>query len=114
MNRVELIGRLVAEPELRKTNNGVSVSTFTLAVMKDYAVKEDEPKADFIDCQAWQQNAEYISQYGKKGELWSVEGHIQKRKFESNGQTKFVTEVVVERLSSLNNKKTESEDNFNL
>lgn len=101
MNRVELIGRLANDIDLKKTNSGLSVCTFTLAVQRNTEDKE----ADFIDCQAWRQTAEYISKYGKKGQLWAVEGHIQKTSYDTDNGKKYLTQVIAERVVSLNNKR---------
>lgn len=78
INRVVLTGRLVKEPELKKTQNHVSVSRFTLAVNRRKQANQEQ-EADFINCVAWRGSAEFISQYGKKGSLVGVEGRIETR-----------------------------------
>ena len=78
LNRAILMGRLVADPELRQTPNGISVCSFTIAIDRNYA-KDRERQADFIDIVAWRQSAEFVSRYFAKGKMIIVEGSIQTR-----------------------------------
>lgn len=98
-NRVVLIGRLTRDPELRKTQTGKSVVSFTLAVNRKYSKEE---QADFINCVAWNQTADFMANYLTKGALISVEGSIQSRTYDdSNGKRVYVQEVVSESVNAL-------------
>lgn len=98
LNNVTLMGRLVADPELRQTASGVSVVSFRLAVERNYAPQGQERQADFISCVAWRQTAEFIGKYFTKGRMIAVEGSLQSRNYEDkNGQKRTAIEVLVER-----------------
>lgn len=97
MNKVILIGRLVADPEVRNTQSGTAVASYRMAVDRQRK-KEGQPDADFISCVVWDKGAEFASRYLHKGIKIAVEGRIQTRTFDSNdGKKVYVTEVVVER-----------------
>lgn len=96
LNKVILGGRLTADVELKSTQSGVSVCSFSLAVNRKYS-KEGEQATDFINCQAWRNTAEFISKYFKKGSSLCVIGSIQVRNWtDQNGQKRYSTEVVVD------------------
>ena len=100
INNVVLMGRLVATPELRSTGTGVSVASFTIAVERAYAKAGEQRQADFIDCVAWRQSAEFITRYFQKGSMIAVTGNIQTRNYEDkNGNKRKAVEVVVENAS---------------
>lgn len=95
LNRVILMGRLVADPELRQTPNAVSVATFRIAVERDYGGKDRQ--TDFIPCVAWRQTGEFISRYFSKGRMIAVQGQLQSRSYEDKaGQKRTVYEVIVD------------------
>lgn len=95
LNKAILMGRLTADPELRKTQNGISVTTFTLAVNRNYTKSSEQSQTDFIDIVAWRNTAEFVSRYFVKGQLVAVEGQIQTRTWEDkNGQKRKSVEVV--------------------
>lgn len=97
LNRVVLMGRLAADPELRYTPNNVPVATFTLAVGRSYVKQGSERVTDWIDLVAWRQTAEFISKYFKKGQMMAVEGTIQTRNYEDkNGNKRKAVEVLVD------------------
>ena len=99
MNKILLIGRLTKDPELRYTQSGTAVASFTLAVNRSFANQNGEREADFINCVAWQKAAEFVSQYFKKGQQMALEGRLQVRSYDdNNGQRRWVTEVVVEQV----------------
>lgn len=103
MNRTILVGRLVRDPELRYTPNGVAVATFTLAVDKPFS---KEGGTDFINCVAWRSQAKNLADYMKKGYQVGVDGRIQTRSYENQeGKTIYVTEVVAEQIQFLERKK---------
>lgn len=100
INSVVLMGRLTADPELRTTSSGVSVTRFTLAVDRQYAKNGEERKADFISMVAWRQTAEFICKYFGKGSMLAVTGSIQTGSYDDrNGNRVYTTEVVVDRAS---------------
>ncbi len=97
-NKVILMGRLCAEPELKQTPSGVSVTSFSLAVDRKGTTGE-EKKCDFINIVAWRQTAEFINKYFSKGSAILLCGELQTRSFESQGQKRYVTEVVANEVS---------------
>lgn len=102
INRVILVGRITKDPEIRYTPNGVSSVSFTIACDRPFVGQNGERGADFISCVAWRQTADFISRYIKKGHMMSVEGRIQTRQYQDQqGQTRYVTEVLVEQAASL-------------
>lgn len=95
-NKAILVGRLTANPELKKTPNGVSVVSFSLAVDRSYQTN-GERQTDFINCVAWRNTAEFISKYFSKGKILGVDGSIQTRNYEDkNGNKRTAVEVVVD------------------
>ena len=101
LNKVVLCGRLTADPELKQTQNGVAVVTFTLAVNRRFQSRTADAaggqQADFISLVAWRQTAEFISKYFKKGSALCVTGSIQTRSWQDQqGQKRYATEVVVD------------------
>ena len=96
LNRVILMGRLTADPELRKTGSDISVTSFTLAVERNYGKGADR-QTDFINCVAWRQEAEFISRYFSKGKLMAVEGSLQVRNYvDKNENKRQAVEVLVD------------------
>ncbi|MBO5990939.1 MAG: single-stranded DNA-binding protein [Lentisphaeria bacterium] len=109
MNRVILMGRLTADPELRQTPSGISVATFTVAVDRRYQAKGQERESDFIPCVAWRQTGEFISQYFQKGRMIAVEGNLQTRKYEDkNGNKRTAYEVIVDQAYFADSKPSQS------
>lgn len=105
LNRVALVGRLTRDPELRRTGSGKAVTSFNLAVERNF--KSDDQEADFINCVCWGKIAENTERYCSKGSMVSVDGRIQTRKYDNNqGQKVYVTEVIadsVQFISTRNN-----------
>lgn len=105
LNRALLVGRLTRDPELRRTGSGKAVTSFNLAVERNF--KSDDQDADFINCVCWGKIAENTERYCSKGSLVSVDGRIQTRNYENNqGQKVYVTEVIadsVQFISTRNN-----------
>ena len=93
-NKVILIGRTVATPELHKTNSDKSVARATIAINRRFKDQNGEREADFINIVVWGKLAETLASYATKGSLISVDGELRTRKFEKNGQTNYVTEVL--------------------
>lgn len=99
LNKVEIMGRLVADPELRRTQTDVSVTSFTLAVERDFKDKNGDRQADFLDCVAWRGTAEFIERNFHKGNMAIVVGNIQTRMFEDKEKHKRkATEILVENM----------------
>lgn len=101
LNRVVLIGRLVRDPELRYTPSGVPVATFTLAVERPFANKEGERETDFINIVVWRKQAENCANYLAKGRLAAVDGRLQIRTYEQDGQRRYFTEVAADNVRFL-------------
>ena len=96
-NRAVLIGRLTADPELKTTQSGVSVCSFTLAVDRRFKGQDGERKADFIGIVTWRQTAEFVSRFFHKGDPIGIEGSIQTRNYEDkNGNKRTAVEVVAD------------------
>jgi single-strand DNA-binding protein len=104
LNRALLVGRLTRDPELRRTSNGKAVTSFNLAVERNF--KSDDQEADFINCVCWGKIAENTERYCSKGSLVSVDGRIQTRNYENNqGQKVYVTEVVADSVQFINTRR---------
>lgn len=96
MNKVILMGRLTRDAEMRQTPQGVSVASFSIAVNRRFA-KEGQQQADFINCVAWRNTAEFICKYFKKGSMIAITGSIQTRSWDGqDGKRQYATEVVVD------------------
>lgn len=101
INRAVLTGRLTKNIELRRTQSGTSVVSFTLAVDRNFK-KEGQPEADFINCVAWNRQADTMAQYLHRGSLIGVDGRLQTRNYENQqGQRVYITEVLVESFTFL-------------
>lgn len=100
MNCAVIMGRLTADPELRTTQNGLSVTSFTVAVNRPYSKQGEERQADFINVVAWRQTAEFVTRYFQKGSMIAIQGRIQTRTYEDkSGNKRYATEVVADRVS---------------
>lgn len=109
LNSVAIMGRLTADPEVRKTPNDVSVCSFTIACDKDFKREGDSP--NWIDCVAWRQSAEFIGRYFKKGSLMAITGSIQTRSYQDkNGNNRKATEVVVDHAYFAESKRSAEEN----
>lgn len=96
MNKVILIGRLVADPEIRYTQSGKAVASYRLAV--DRPFKQDgQQEADFINCVAWGKTGEFAGNYLRKGTKIAIEGRIQTGSYEKDGVKHYTTDIVVDR-----------------
>lgn len=105
LNRTILVGRLTKPVELRYTQNGDAVGSFTIAVNRNFKNSQGEREADFINCVIWRKSAEVFNQWTGKGSLVAVDGRLQTRNYQNNqGQTVYVTELVVDEFSFLDSK----------
>ena len=95
LNHIVIMGRLTRDPELRRTQSGIAVTTISVAVDRDYQSRDSQEKqTDFIDVVAWRQTAEFVSKYFTKGRMIVVEGSLQSRKWtDKNGQNRVSWEI---------------------
>ena len=111
MNKSILLGRITKDIEVRKTTNDISTCQFTIAVNRNYKNKDGNYDADFINCIAFRNTADFIGNYFKKGNRVLLEGRIQTRSYkDKQEQTRYVTEVVVENITLLESKKQEEKE----
>lgn len=111
INRVVLVGRLTRDCELKYTQAGKAVSDFNLAVNRRFTNAQGEREADFIRCQIWLKAAENFANLTNKGSLVGIEGRIQTRSYEKDGQRVYVTEVIVDNFSLLDSKNEKNSNN---
>ncbi|WP_040196149.1 single-stranded DNA-binding protein [Candidatus Soleaferrea massiliensis] len=105
INRAVIVGRLVAEPELRYTPSNTAVLSFTVACNRSYVSKDGQRPTDFIDCVAWRNQAEFVSRYFHKGNAIGIEGRIETRMYQDkNGNNRKAVEVVVDNVSFVESK----------
>lgn len=109
MNKVFLMGRLTATPDVRRTQEGVAVSRFTLAINRMFK-REGEPEADFLRCVAFGRLGEVVEQYLDKGMKIAIDGHIQTGSYvNSEGSTVYTTDIVIEGFEFAESKKASGE-----
>jgi single-strand DNA-binding protein len=112
INRTVLVGRLVADPELRYTPSGVATCRFVLAVNRTFSNQQGEKEADFIKIQIWRKQAENAANYLKKGSLAGVEGRIQTGSYEgTDGKRVYTTEVVADSVQFLDPRSGQADSN---
>lgn len=100
LNCAVIMGRLTADPELRTTGNGISVTSFSVAVDRNYQRAGQERQTDFINVVAWRQTAEFVTRYFRKGQMIAVQGSIQTRNYEDrNGNKRTAVEIVADNVS---------------
>lgn len=111
MNKVILVGRITKDPEIKLTANQTKYSNFTIAVDRRFKDQNGERQADFINCVAWKQTAEFINKYFHKGSRIGISGSIQTRSYEKDGQKVFITEILVEEAEFVeSSSKNESQE----
>ena len=109
LNHIVLMGRLCADPELRRTNSGTPVTSFTLAVDRDFKSQSGEKEADFVPVIAWRNTAEFVSKYFTKGRMAVVDGRLQMRNWkDNNGNKRTTAEVVAENVYFGDTKREDS------
>ena len=98
LNHITIMGRVVRDPELRRTGSGIAVASFTVAVDRDFSGKDGgEKETDFIDCVAWRQTGEFVSKYFTKGRMIAVSGRLQIRSWtDKDGNKRRTAEVVAD------------------
>ena len=108
-NKVILVGNMTADPELKQTQGGLSVTSFSIAVNRRFS-KDGEQACDFINIVAWKQQAEFVTRYFKKGQAILVCGQLQTRTWTDNqGQKRYATEVVADEVSFVGNNSSNTE-----
>lgn len=110
LNRVVLIGHLTKDPELRTTSNDISVTSFTIAVDRNFNNQQGEKETDFIPVVAWRKLADTCAKYLAKGRLVAVSGRMQVRSYEGKDGKRYITEVVADEVQFL--EKAESKEKF--
>ena len=99
LNKIFIMGRLTRDPELRRTQSGTPVTSFSLAVDRDYKTQSGEKETDFIDVVAWRATAEFVAKYFTKGRMAVVEGRLQIRDYTNkDGQKRRVAEIVADNI----------------
>ena len=106
LNRVCIVGRLTRDPGLKYTGNGIAVVSFTIAVDREFKNQSGEKETDFLPVTAWRQTAEFVSEYVKKGRLVSVDGRLQSRRYEKDGETRTAYDVVADSVQVLDKTRT--------
>ncbi|WP_077324084.1 single-stranded DNA-binding protein [Virgibacillus siamensis] len=102
MNSVNLVGRLTKDPEIKVTDNGTYISSFTVAVNRPYAKEETGQQADFVNCRAFNKVAQNLAEYQRKGNLISLEGKLNSYCFsDDNGENVFMLNVVAQSITYL-------------
>jgi len=105
INKIVLGGRLTADPELKSTQNGVAVTSFTVAVNRRFKSADGTQEVDFVNCTAWRQAAELVCKYFKKGSSICVTGTLQNRKWtDKEGATRYATDVVCDEIYFVDSK----------
>lgn len=110
MNKFIGLGRLTKDPELRSTQSGLKITSFTLAINRNFKNKEGKYDADFLNCQAFKNTAEFIEKYFKKGSMMAITARAQTRNYDDNdGKKRFVTEFIVEEVYFAGNNEKKNE-----
>lgn len=113
LNVSVLMGRLVADPELRYTPNNIAVTSFTLAVDRSYVKAGADRQTDFIDIVAWRNTAEFISKYFRKGQMMVVQGSIQTRTYQDkDGNKRKAFEIVADNVNFADSKRSDSNSSY--
>jgi len=107
INSVNLTGRLTNDVELRYTQSGSAVASFSLAVARQFSNAQGQRETDFIQCVVWRKSAEALANYTHKGSLIGITGRLSTRTYEKDGKTVYVTEVNVDNFSFLESKKAD-------
>ena len=109
LNHIPIMGRLVRDPELRRTGSGTAVANFTVAVDRDFTGSDGTKETDFIDCVAWRQTGEFVAKYFPKGALIAVSGRLQIRGWtDKDGNKRKTAEIVADNCYFGSNKKDDS------
>ena len=107
LNQLVLVGRLVKNPELRESENKIKYAYITLAVPRSFKNTNGEYETDFIDCTLWTPIAESTTEYCHKGDLLGIKGRLQTSNYEKDGEKKYRTSVIAEKITFLTSKKAD-------
>lgn len=118
LNHITIMGRLTKDPELRRTQSGTSVTSFSLAVDRDFKSQSGEKETDFIECVAWKNTAEFVSKYFQKGRMAVVSGRLQLRDWtDKEGAKRRSAEIVADNVYFADSKQDQNQesrqDDFN-
>lgn len=109
LNKVILMGRLTKDPEIRSTQSGTNVASFSIAVDRSFK-KEGQPSADFFNIVAWDKKANFVGKYFKKGQLVAISGNLQNRSWDdADGNKRYVTEVIAEEVHFAESKREQGD-----
>ncbi|MBR1832841.1 MAG: single-stranded DNA-binding protein [Ruminiclostridium sp.] len=112
-NKVIMLGRITQDLELKTTPSGVPVLSFSIAVDRRFQTKGEEKKADFFNCVAWRNEAEFISRFWTKGRPILIEGELQNRSYvDKNNITRYITEIIVDRASFTGDKRPDGNGGY--
>ena len=112
LNQVVLVGRLTKDPEVRELEDGKKISSITLAVQRSYKNEKGEYDADFINCEIWDALASSMKEYCRKGDMLAVKGRVHTDSYEVDGEKKYSQKVVAERITFLQSKKKDVEEDL--
>ena len=113
LNQAVIMGRLTRDPDLRRTQSGTAVASFTLAVDRDFTNQDGSRDTDFIPCVAWRNTGEFVGKYFTKGSMAVVTGRIQVREYtDKDGTNKRITEIVADRVHFGESKRDRDEANY--
>lgn len=114
LNKIILMGRLTRDPELRRTGNGTAVTSFTIAVDRDFKSQNGDKETDFIDVVAWRSTAEFVSKHFAKGRMAAVEGKLQIRDWtDKDGTKRRTAEVIADNVYFADSKRDDMTANRN-
>lgn len=114
LNRVILMGRITADLELKRTASGISVTSFSIAVERNYVKQGEQRQTDFINIVCWRQQAEFVCRYFGKGSMIAIEGQLQTRTYQAkDGTNRYVTEVVADNISFTGERRDQSNSGYN-
>ncbi len=112
LNHITIMGRLTRNPELRRTGSGIAVTSFTLAVDRDYKDSKEERKTDFIECIAWRHTGEFVGKYFTKGRMAVVSGRLEVRDWtDKDGKKRRTAEINAENVYFGDSKSQSSQEN---
>ena len=113
LNRAILMGRITQDLELKTTASGIPVTSFSIAVDRNYVKQGEERKTDFINIVCWRKQAEFVCRYFEKGSMIALEGQLQTRTYQAkDGSNRYVTEVVADSVSFTGEKREQSNNGY--
>lgn len=107
LNNVVLVGRLTKDPEVITSENGIKRSMIILAISRSFKNQDGIYETDFVKCILWNSIADHACEYCKKGDVVGVKGRLQTSNYEKDGEIKYVTDVIAEKVTFLSSKKQE-------